>query len=222
MAEEDRRPSPFCWRIRLALRHKGVDFDAIPWRFTEKDRIAFSNQGKVPVLVDGERWVADSWAIADYLDEAYPDRPLLFPGEAERERAHFIADWAVATEIGGLFPFLALDIFAHVHEKDRAYFRASREKFVGRTLEEFVAGREGRLADFRKSLHPLRMAVSRRPFLDGDAPGWTDILAFTPFQWARVISPFRVLEEGDPVHAWRERMLDAYGGEARRAKGYEV
>lgn len=222
MADENRRPSPFCWRTRLALLHKGVEFETIPWRFTEKDRIAFSGQGKVPVLVDEGRTVVDSWAIAEYLEEAYPDRPSLFPAAAPKPLARFVADWTAATVMTGLFPIIALAIHDHAHEKDRPYFRKSREKFVGKTLEEFTHAAEARLPEFRKSLHPLRAAVTRQPFIAGEAPAWADYAAFSCFQWARVVSPARVLEEDDPVHAWRERMLDAHGGEARRAVGYEV
>ena len=32
--------SPFCWRTRMALAHKGLSAETIPWCFTEKDAIA--------------------------------------------------------------------------------------------------------------------------------------------------------------------------------------
>jgi glutathione S-transferase len=54
-ADLERRFSPYCWRIKLALMHKGLPFDTIPWRFTEKRAIAFSGQGRVPVLIDGDQ-----------------------------------------------------------------------------------------------------------------------------------------------------------------------
>ena len=38
--DEARPFSPFCWRTRMALAHKGLDHGSIPWRFTEKDAIA--------------------------------------------------------------------------------------------------------------------------------------------------------------------------------------
>ena len=47
----------------------------------------FSGQHLVPVLRDGERIVSDSWAIACYLDEAYPDRPMLMDGAQGRSFA---------------------------------------------------------------------------------------------------------------------------------------
>ena len=33
-------------------------------------------QLRVPVLVDGDRWIANSWTIANYLEDTYPDAPF--------------------------------------------------------------------------------------------------------------------------------------------------
>ncbi|MBN8909662.1 MAG: glutathione S-transferase N-terminal domain-containing protein, partial [Rhodospirillales bacterium] len=57
------RFSPYCWRSRFAAAHKGLPLETIPWRFTDKQAIAFSGQGRVPVLRDGAKVVHDSWAI---------------------------------------------------------------------------------------------------------------------------------------------------------------
>ena len=43
-SEDNRRTSPYCWRIRLALAHKAVPFHTEPWRGIEKDKIAFTGQ----------------------------------------------------------------------------------------------------------------------------------------------------------------------------------
>ena len=48
-ADPDRCFSPYCWRTKLALAHKGLVAETVPWRFTDKDVIAFSGQGRVPV-----------------------------------------------------------------------------------------------------------------------------------------------------------------------------
>ena len=74
--QEDRRPSPFCWRAKFALKHKGLDWRDEPTGFTEKQKIAFAQSQTVPVIHDGAKVVKDSWAIAGHLDEAYPDKPL--------------------------------------------------------------------------------------------------------------------------------------------------
>jgi glutathione S-transferase len=61
------RFSPYCWRTKFALAHKGLPVDTVPWRFTDTDAIAFSGQGRVPVIQDEVTVVSDSWAIAEYL-----------------------------------------------------------------------------------------------------------------------------------------------------------
>ena len=95
--EADRRFSPFCWRTKMALAHKGLDAETVPWRFTEKDKLPSPNQGRVPVICDRDRIIHDSTAIADYLDETYPDPPLQPQSGKEREVMH---EWLrTATEI---------------------------------------------------------------------------------------------------------------------------
>src|SRR5215472_15749704 len=91
-AEPNRRFSPYCWRIKLSLKHKGLDFDTIPRRFTEKSVIAPYNSERVPVIVDDGRGVADSWRIANYLDDTYPERPL-FGGRQLRALSRFYNQW---------------------------------------------------------------------------------------------------------------------------------
>jgi glutathione S-transferase len=221
-AEDDRRFSPHCWRAKMALKHKGLEFETVPWRFTEKATIAPHGASTVPVLVDGAQAVADSWAIALYLDEVYPSRPRLFEGTESRALADFFAQWAAKALHPVLLRVIVLDIFAKLHEKDRAYFRESREKRFGRTLEEHAADPKGSLAAFRGALEPVRPVLVQNAFVSGNGPGFADYVLFGVFQWARVVSPTRLLEPDDPVYAWRERMLDRFGGYARAAKGYPV
>jgi glutathione S-transferase len=216
-ADDNRRFSPYCWRIKLALAHKGLSVETIPWRFTEKDRIAASGQGRVPVLVDGGKWVADSWNIACYLEDAYPDRPSLFGGGAGRALSRFYVGWADGVLQPAMARLIVRDIVDHLHPKDRDYFRKSREERFGKTLEEVVADREKNLPAFRTALAPLRMVLKDQPFLGGVTPLQADYIVFGGFQWARAISAWPLLEKDDVVHAWRERILDLYGGLARKA-----
>jgi glutathione S-transferase len=221
-AEDDRRFSPYCWRVKMALRHKGLQAREIPWRFTDKPAIAFSGQGLVPVLRDGERVVHDSWDIARYLDEAYPGAPALFPAPEAKPLALFLSHWTVRTLHVPILRAVILELFAHLHEKDRTYFRESREKRFGMTLEEAGGDPKRAVADLRGALDPLRPALIQHPFLGGERPAFADYIVFGPFQWARSVSPTRLLEPDDPAYAWRERMLDLFDGYARRAKGYPV
>jgi glutathione S-transferase len=220
-AEDDRRFSPFCWRTRMALAHKGLPVETIAWRFTEREVLAPSGQDKVPVLIDGERWIADSPVIAAYLEEAYPDRPSLFGGPAGMALTRFVQAWTEKVLHPALFPLILLDIPKHLHARDQTYFRTSREARLG-PLEVFGAGREQRLPGFRESLAPLRTLLQAQPFLGGAGPLYADYIVFGAFQWARSVSDFTLLEPGDPVAAWRRRMLDLFDGLAAAARGYVV
>ena len=220
---DDARPfSPFCWRTRMALAHKGLAAQSIPWCFTEKEAIAPHRSDKVPVLLDGEKPIVDSWVIANYLEDAYPDRPSLFGGEGGRAVGRMLNWWGDVTVVGGIFPLIVADIPGHLKPVDAAYFRKSREARLGKPLEEVTANRDKAVEGFRKSLDPLRLTLRSQSFLGGATPNYADYIVFGPFQWARVVSPFRLLEEGDPVYSWRERLLDAFDGMARQSPGHEV
>ena len=155
-ADPDRRFSPYCWRAKLALAHKRLAFETIPWRFTEKEVIAMSGQDRVPVLIDGDRVVSDSWNIADYLENNYPHTPSLFGGPEGRSLARFVSHWTDTVMVMSIARMVVADVHAVIHEKDTDYFRASREARLGKSLEEVVADREAALPVFRQGLDPLR------------------------------------------------------------------
>src|ERR1700752_5302500 len=88
--ETDRRFSPFCWRTRMALAHKGLEVETVPWRFTEREALPQPSRGQGPVIRDDTRVVHDSTAIADYLEKQYPTGPSLFDGRQGRALTAFV------------------------------------------------------------------------------------------------------------------------------------
>jgi glutathione S-transferase len=219
-ADPNRRFSPYCWRIRLAIAHKGLPVETIPWRFTDKEMIAFSGQERVPVLVDDGKALAGSWTIANYLEQKYPNGRSLFYGQVGVALTRFIESWTDTILQPNLMPLILVDVFAHLHEKDRAYFRTSRERRLGVTLEAACADRETRVNVLRQNLEPLRTTLKMQSFLGGEAPNYADYIVFGAFMWARSTSPFKLLEKDDPVALWRSRMLDRFEV-ARIAPGYD-
>ena len=96
-AEDERRFSPFCWRSKLALAHKGLAFDTVIWRFTDKEALSFSGQSRVPVMVHDGETVFDSWTIACFLEDRYGDRAPLFGSAQARATTRFIVHHKVKT-----------------------------------------------------------------------------------------------------------------------------
>lgn len=221
-ANPDLRFSPHCWKTRMALAHKNLDAERLPWRFTAKQTIAFSGQELVPVLVDGDAVVHDSWRIALYLEERYAERPLLFGHADAVPLARFVNSWADATLLPALARLILIDIHDCLDTADKAYFRESRERRFGRPLEEVVADRPAHLAAFRQALAPLRHLLRGQDFIAGVAPAYADYCAFGMFMWARCTSPVDLVAHDDPVFAWQERLLDAFGGLARAAPSFSA
>jgi glutathione S-transferase len=81
---------PYCARVRIALAEKGLVPETIEIDLSNRpDWIYDLNPtGRVPVLDDGFV-LPESLVIMEYLDERYPDHPLLPAGAAERARARF-------------------------------------------------------------------------------------------------------------------------------------
>jgi glutathione S-transferase len=214
-ARDGQRYSQFSWRTTMALAHKGLQAAHRPVRVSDKAAIAFSSQDKVPILVDDEEVIADSWRIAEHLERRYPDAPSLFGGDTGHGLARFINAWVDRTLIGRLVPLIATDIVPLLDEADGLYLGKQFERFFGKPLAELAAAREQDIAGFRKLLDPARAVMRAQPFLSGANPAYADYILFSLFQWARIVSPFEVLEPKDALTAWRERMLDLFDGLAR-------
>lgn len=213
--DEELRFSPYCWRVRFALAHKGLEVETRPWYFRDKEALAFADHDQVPVLVDGDQVVTDSYEILRYLDRTYPEAPLLGDELAEA-RANFVKHYAENALAPAMLRTIIMDLLNAIHPDDRAYFRESREKRFGRTLEEFHSPSKG-LVQLDAALAPLRARLKHADYLDGEAPAGADYLVFGNFMWARSVSSADLVSNADPVHAWIERMLDQHGGLGRNA-----
>ena len=218
-ADPDVRFSPYCWRIRLALAHKGLPVDGLPWRFTEKDRLKFANSERVPVLVDDGKTVVDSWAIAEYLDTTYPDRPILLGPAAGHAHLRFLNSWTDSIVHGAIARMVLKDIHDILAPVDQAYFRQTRERAMGKPLEDVVAEREtvGR-ANLAAALAPVRTMLRLYPWLGGAAPDYADYILLGSLQWARCVSRFDLLAADDPVLAWQQKGLALFDGLLANAK----
>lgn len=81
--------SPYGWRVWLALEHKRIPYDLKIMSFssgdlTRPEYLAINPRHKVPAITDEGFALYESAAIVEYLDEAYPTGPSLFPGSIQR------------------------------------------------------------------------------------------------------------------------------------------
>lgn len=211
-----KRPfSPHCWKTVMALAHKGLPFHESPQPFTAIPAVEGGVSKTVPILKDGDRIVSDSFEIALYLEQAYPDRPSLFGGMGGQALSRFVEGYSQTT----LHPAGTRIAVKMIHDMldptDQEYFRTSREARLGRALEEVAAGRDAEIAAFPAKLEPIRHMLKFQPYLGGEMPLFADYIVLGLFQWLRITTGSIHLAADDPVAGWVERCLDLFDGRAR-------
>jgi glutathione S-transferase len=154
--------SPFAWRVHLALEEKGLSYESKLLSFQSGDPkkpeyLAISPHGKVPAIVDGTLSLYESQAIVEYLEEKYPEKPLL-PREPEARALVRVEELECVLYFAEAFLRVARQAFFTPPDKrDEKALRESREE-VRRLLfaldsrcakrgSEFVCGKGFSRAD---------------------------------------------------------------------------
>lgn len=142
--------SPWAWRVYLALEEKGLPNEATMLSFSAGDLekpeyLAMNPHGKVPVLQDGEAIFYESQAILEYLEDQYPDRPLLPVDPVARAMVR-IEELECTTYMNEAFRGLAQIAFFTPEDKRDAKTMAERRGDVRAELvrlEERASARGG-------------------------------------------------------------------------------
>jgi maleylacetoacetate isomerase len=157
--------SSAAFRVRIALNLKKLDYEnaAIHLRRndqTKPDYRAVNPQGLVPTLDDGGRTLIQSLAIIEYLDEVYPDPPLLPSHPTERARVRALAE-IVACDIHPINNLRVLRYLTHSLDHDETAIATWYNHWIDagfQALERLLVG------DPRTGT-----------FCHGEAPGIADI-----------------------------------------------
>jgi len=122
-------------------------------------------------LEDGSG-LADSFAIAEYLEEKYPDRPSLFGSPSEKNLQRFFESYVQAK----LHPAIQRMVFQDMHamqDDDNAhYFRTSREKSSGRPHTEIAGERQENLKELKDNLGLIHRALLPGGWILGTHRKW--------------------------------------------------
>jgi maleylacetoacetate isomerase len=131
------------YRLRIALNLKGLAYEVIPVNLRtgeHKDAgfLAKNPFGGLPVLEADGRTRAQSMALLEWLDEKYPEPPLLPVGAEDRYTVRELA-YAIATEIHALNNLQVLkylrETLGHSEDETNAWYR----HWLARTLDPVEA-----------------------------------------------------------------------------------
>jgi len=170
--------SPYCRKVRVVLREKGLDFEMKAEKVWERrpEFLVLNPAGTVPVLDDGGRIIADSGVICEYLEEVYPDNPMLAGTPAERAEIRRLVAWfdqKFAREVSdNLYREKMMKRFLGLGEPNSAAVRAGYHNihyhldYIGWLTERrrYLAGDKFSLADITAAAH-----ISTLDYL-GDVP----------------------------------------------------
>jgi glutathione S-transferase len=205
------RPSPFSWRVRYALAHKKLDAEFRPTRFADVEIIRnLSGQKFVPILVDGQTVVYDSWNIATYLEDRFPDRPSLFGSSSGRAVTRWVNHWADTTLY---FPWRLLlfpDFIQYICPEDRDYFVSSREQEFGMTVEQVRRESVRWRTELGAACRPLERLLEEQEFVAGHAAGYADYIVFSHFLRAYLCGSRDVISPNSAIALWRLRMFSLF------------
>lgn len=163
-------------KVRIALLEKGIAFEEdATIRPSQKDAwLARSPMGKVPILeVDGTT-ITESQVICEYLEDAYPDTPLLPKDPLARARVRELVthiEWhmemvARRLYLQAFFGGTLSDEVKQGVEKDIA--RGLRTLKVLARFDPFIAGRDLTLADCAAFVHLPLVSLSTKLVLGRD------------------------------------------------------
>ena len=141
--------SSAAYRVRIALNLKGLDYDLHPVHLVRgggeqhsEEFQALNPQQLVPVLLHGQRVIRQSVAIMEYLEETFPDRPIMPATARDRARVRAIA-MAVACDIHPLNNLRVLQFLEH----DWNVPQPEREAWVKRWINTGFAAIEAMWLD---------------------------------------------------------------------------
>jgi glutathione S-transferase len=96
----DAVPSSNSDRTKIALHEKGLAYDRVTLNLAKKDQkrpefLKLNPYGKVPVLNDNGKILFESCIINEYLDEQYPNPPLMPKDPHLRGRGRVLVDYGL-------------------------------------------------------------------------------------------------------------------------------
>lgn len=149
----DFKSSPNTQRVKVVLEEKKLPFEIVPIDLRKGEQktpefLKLNPYGKVPVLTDGDTVLYESCIINEYLDEKYPDPPLMPADLGKRAKARILIDYGLA-HLDGPYQKLRQELMKEPKEQSEPVIETAKN-------------------DLRKLLQRFENEIGDQPYLLGE------------------------------------------------------
>jgi len=149
----DFKSSPNCQRVKVVLAEKNLVYDTVPIDLRKQEQktpeyLKLNPYGKVPVLTDDSTVLYESLIINEYLDEKYPNPPLMPKDPASRAKARILVDYGMA-HFDSAYQKLRVELMKDPKEQSQPII-------------------DGAKSDLKKLLQRFEDEIGEQPYLMGD------------------------------------------------------
>ena len=213
--------SPFNQKIQRMLNYKGVPFEEVYWRIADRGKVLkISPSGKLPALEHDGQVVVDSTDMAYYIEQAFPERPLIPTSPRQRGLVHALEDWADES----LYFYEMVLRFTtpgnserntpKLIENEAPVLRWLLKRMIPRLLRKATANQgigrksiEQLTADTRRHIEAVSNMLGQEDWLVANRLTLADLAVYAMFQCFRDADfVAAMLEEYPAVTAWMARI----------------
>ena len=169
--------------------------------FSEKHKIAFSNQKHVPIIRINDHFVCNSWDIMNWLYNNY-NQNLSFSSSSNKIFSYFLYNWISKELLPALFKIIANEIPKILEEKDLEYFIKTREDYLKEPLSTLKPLAPAATINFQKLINPIRQILKENNFISGEIPSLEDYIFFGNIKWAQSCNNYPLLDDNDLIKKW--------------------
>jgi glutathione S-transferase len=136
----DFKSSPNCQRVKIVLAEKNLPYQIVPidLRAQEQktpDYLKLNPYGKVPVLTDDDTVLYESCIINEYLEEKYPNPPLLPKEPGKKAKARILVDYGMA-HFDGPYQKLRTELMKEPQEQNKQVIDSAKNE-LKKLLQRF-------------------------------------------------------------------------------------
>ncbi len=145
--------SPNCQRVKVVLAEKKLPYETVPVDLKKGDQkkpdyLKLNPYGKVPVIIDGATVLYESCIINEYLDEKYPEPPLMPKDHAKKAKVRILIDYGM-NHLDSPYQKIRMELTKDAKERSQETIDKAKQ-------------------DLKNLLQRLEREIGEQPYLAGD------------------------------------------------------